>query len=225
MTNEYQVTVESCTSRNSYASLKMGRSRLAARRWAGIREGQELKVRIRPEDVILSSVPPGQISARNVFPGTARGTRRAPEGTYVTLHVGFPLTALITPEAARDLHIRRGSPLFAILKASAVAPATRIRASARISFEGSRGLLDARKMDFLRTLSQMGSLSATARELDITYRTAWKWAQAINRTWGTPLIGRMHGGPGGGGTSVSPEGRALLERAVRLERLANRPEA
>jgi molybdate transport repressor ModE-like protein/molybdopterin-binding protein len=222
MTNEYAATVESCDSTNTYVWLKIGRARLAARRWPGIAQGQGLKVRIRPEDVILSRLAPGQISARNVFPGTARGTRRAPEGAYVTLDVGFPLTALITPEAARDLSIRRGTPLFAILKASAVTPSVDIRAKARVSFEGAHGLLDARKMDFLRMVSQSGSLSAAARELGVSYRTAWMWAQAINRRWGSRLIARVHGGPGGGGTAVSPEGRALLERAGKLEESINR---
>jgi len=221
MTNEYDARVESCDSTSSYAWLQVGRSRLAARRWHGIVKGQRLPIRIRPEDVILSRMPPGQISARNVFPGHTLGVRMAPEGAYVTLDLGFPLTAVVTPEAARELGIRRGVPLFAILKASAVTPVVGMRTEARISFVGEKGLLDARKMDFLRTLSQTGSLSAGARSLGISYRTAWMWAQAINRAWGSRLITRKHGGNGGGGTSLSPEGRALLERARKLEESIN----
>lgn len=218
MTNEYAATVESCDRGSSYAWIRIGRYRLAARRWAGIARGQSLKVRIRPEDVIVSRTSPGQISARNVLPGHARSIREAPEGSYVALDVGFPLTALVTPESVRDLGLRAGTPLFAILKAGAATPSVRARARIRIVFDGARGALDPRQMDFLRTLAQSGSLSAAARELRITYRTAWTWAQAINRTWGTKLIGRAHGGKGGGGTLLSPEGRALLERAERLER-------
>jgi|SRR5579862_2685843 len=221
ITNEYHATVESCDSTSSYAWLTVARSRLAARRWFGIAKGQTLKIRIRPEDVILSRNPPGQISARNVFPGHTRGVRMAPEGAYVTLDLGFPLTAVVTPEAARELNIRRGVPLFAILKASAVVPIVGMPKEARISFVGEKGLLDARKMDFLRTLAHTGSLSAGARSLGINYRTAWMWAQAINRTWGSRLIERKHGGDGGGGTSLSPEGRALLERARKLEESIN----
>lgn len=221
MINQYDATVESCDSRSSYAWLVVERSRLAARRWPGIAKGASLKIHIRPEDVILSRPPPGRISARNVFPGHTRGLRIAPEGVHVTLDVGFPLTALVTPEAVRELEIRRGVPLFAILKASAVAPVVGVRAEARISFVGKRGLLDARKMDFLRTLAQTGSLSAGARSLGISYRTAWMWARAINRAWGSPLIGRELGGRGGGGTLLSPEGRAILERARKLEQSVN----
>jgi molybdate transport system regulatory protein len=221
MTNEYDATVESCDATSSYAWLAVGPSRLAARRWAGMRRGEKLKIRIRPEDVILSRTPPGRISARNVFPGHARAVRIAPEGAHVTLDLGFPLTAIVTPEAVRDLDIRRGAPVFAILKASAVAPVVGVRAEARISFVGKRGILDARKMDFLRTLAQTGSLSAGARSLGISYRTAWMWAQAINRAWGSQLISRELGGRGGGGTSLSPEGRALLERARALEKAVN----
>ncbi|HXX92798.1 MAG TPA: LysR family transcriptional regulator, partial [Planctomycetota bacterium] len=78
------------------------------------------------------------------------------------------------------------------------------------------------KIDFLRTVSQMGSLSSAARELGISYRTAWMWAQAINRTWGEKLIVRMHGGRGGGGSALSAEGGALLDRVQRLEEQAAR---
>jgi molybdate transport system regulatory protein len=221
MTNEYQATVESCDSSSSYAWLTVGRSRLAARRWPRIVRGEKLRIRIRPEDVILFRNPPGWISARNIFPGHTRGVRIAPEGAYVALDVGFPLTALVTPEAARELALKRGIPVFAVMKASAVLPIVEIHSQARISFVGKRGLIDARKMDFLRTLSHSGSLSAGARELGINYRTAWMWAQAINRAWGSPLIGRTQGGRGGGGVSLSPEGRALLERAAKLEESAN----
>jgi molybdate transport repressor ModE-like protein/molybdopterin-binding protein len=223
MTNEYDATVESCDGKSSYAWLSVGASRLAARRWVGMTRGEKLRIRIRPEDVILSRTPPGRISARNVFPGHTLGVRTAPEGAYVTLDLGFPLTAIVTPEAVRELEIRRGVPVFAILKASAVAPVVGGRTEARISFVGKRGLLDARKMDFLRTLSHTGSLSAGARALGISYRTAWMRAQAINRAWGSPLISRELGGLGGGGTSLSPEGRALLERARKLEEAANSP--
>jgi molybdate transport repressor ModE-like protein/molybdopterin-binding protein len=221
MTNEYDAVVESCDLRSSYAWLRVARSRLAARRWTGIAKGQRLTIRIRPEDVILSRTPPGQISARNVFPGHTRAVRIAPEGAHVTLDLGFPLTAIVTPEAARELGIRRGVPLFAILKASAVVPIVGVRTEARISFVGEKGLVDARKMDFLRTLSQTGSLSAGARSLGISYRTAWMSAQAINRAWGSRLIDRKHGGRGGGGISISPEGRTLLERARKLEESIN----
>jgi molybdate transport system regulatory protein len=222
MTNEYQAIVESCGTKSSYAWLTVDRSRLAARRWPGIAPGQKLRVRIRPEDVILSRTPPGQISARNVFPGHTRSVRTAPDGTHVTLDLGFTLTALISPEAARELGIRRGVPLFAIMKATAVVPIIGIRTHARISFVGERGLVDAGKMDFLRTLAHTGSLSAGARELGISYRTAWMWARAINRAWGFPLIHRIHGGRGGGGVSLTSEGRTLIERARKLEESANR---
>lgn len=221
MMNEYDAAVESCERSSSYAWVAIGRYRMAARRWSGIARGQKVRIRIRPEDIILSRTAPGQISARNVFPGHAKGVRLAPEGAYVHLEVGFSLTAIITPEAARELSIRRGVPLFAILKASAVVPVVEVRPQARITFLGARGLLDAGKMDFLRTLAQSGSLSSAARQLGINYRTAWMWAQSINRTWGSRLISREHGGRGGGGTSISPEGRALLERARKLESWAN----
>lgn len=221
MTNEYPAVVESCDPRSSYAWVRIGRHRLAARRWLGIAKGQKVRIRIRPEDVILSRTAPGQVSARNVLPGHARSVRLAPEGAHVALDAGFPLTALVTPESVRDLGIRAGTELFAILKASAATPCVRTEARARVAFEGPKGTLDVRAMEFLQTLARVGSLSAAARELGLSYRTAWMRAQALNRAWGSTLIGRSHGGRGGGGTLLSPEGRALLERAGAIERKIN----
>jgi molybdate transport repressor ModE-like protein/molybdopterin-binding protein len=216
--NRYEVSVESCDPRDSHAWLLLGRTKLAARRWDGIKRGQKISVQIRPEDVLLCEGHPGRISARNVLPGFVTATRHIPGGIQVNLDVGFPLASVITRAAAKDLRIRRGEGLYAIVKAVVVTPVVPVSAKYRVCMVGRKGVLDYGKLDFMRAIERAGSLLAAAELLGITYRTAWIWARDVNKLWGSPLISRTHGGKGGGGTQLTPEGNSVLALASKLEK-------
>lgn len=216
--NRYEVKVESCDPRDSHAWLALKRVRLAARTWEGIRRGQKLSIQIRPEDVLLCEGHPGRVSARNVLPGHITSTRHIPGGIRVDLDVGFPLSAVITRAAARELRVRRGMGLFAIVKAVVVTPVVPVSARYRVCLVGLKGVLDYGKLDFMKAIETAGTLLAAARDLGITYRTAWMWAREINRIWGAPLVARTHGGRGGGGSQLTPEGHSALALASRLEK-------
>lgn len=205
MKNVYDAVVESC---DSLAWLKVGRGRLAARLWPGIRKGKA-RVSVRPEDVILCAGHPGVTSARNVLPGHVRSVRFVPGGADVELDVGFRLVAAITRRAAKDLNVKRGLGLFALVKATAVEPVVEAEGAVRVSI----GDVDPAKIDLLRAIEREGSLSKAARELGIAYRTAWLRARQMSR-----LLDLSHGGKGGGGTMLTPEGLAILRRAAELER-------
>jgi molybdate transport repressor ModE-like protein/molybdopterin-binding protein len=215
--NRYEVSVESCDPRDSHAWLMLGRTRLAARRWDGIKRGQKICVQIRPEDVLLCEGHPGRISARNVLPGFVTATRYVPGGIQVNLDVGFPLASVITRAAAKDLRIRRGEGLYAIVKAVVITPVVPVSAKYRVCLLGRKGVLDYGKLDFMRAIETAGSLLAAAELLGITYRTAWIWARDVNQLWGSCLISRTHGGKGGGGTQLTPEGNSVLALASKLE--------
>ena len=224
MINRYAARVESCDRRDSYAWLRLGRGRLAARLWPGIRKGQRIDVRIAPEDVIVCAEHPGRVSARNILAGHVDRVRHVPEGVYVTMDVGFPLTAFLMRRGARELRIRKGAGLYAVVKAVSVIPEVAIRAGVRVSIQGPNGLIGHEKIDFLRAIDRAGSISAAAREAGVTYRTAWHWAEAMNRAWGHSLVARTHGGHGGGGAVLTPAARAVLALASRIERgVANIP--
>jgi molybdate transport repressor ModE-like protein/molybdopterin-binding protein len=216
--NEYDVTVESCDPRDSHAWLTLGKAKLAARAWDGIRRGQKATIRIRPEDVLLCEGHPGRVSARNVLPGHVTGIKHQPGGIRVDLDVGFPLSAAVTRAAAKELRLRRGSRVFAIVKASVVTPLVPVSAAYRVSLVGPKGVLGYEKLDFMRAIESAGSLLAASKLLGITYRTAWLWAREIGRIWGSSLISRTHGGKGGGGTQLTPEGNAVLALAAKLEK-------
>lgn len=219
MINRYEARVERW-GRGGRATpwLRLGRGRLAARAWPGVRAGARVTVRIRPEDVVLCAEHPGRVSARNVLPGRVRRLRPVPEGVYVTVDAGFALTALVTRRAAAELGLRPDAGVFALVKAAAVVPETEVRPRFRVSVEGPRGRIEPDRIDLLRAIDLGGSLTAAAREAGVTYRTAWLWAEACNRAWGAPLVARVRGGRGGGGAVLTPQGRALLDRIARAER-------
>jgi molybdate transport system regulatory protein len=213
VTNRYEAVVESLDARDGFAWLRMGRGRLAASLWEGVRAGRKVAVTISPRDVLLCTEHPGRVSARNVLPGRVRATRISPAGVHVEMDVGFPLAALVTRRTAREMGWVRGAPVYAVVKAMSVTPEAGARFGFRAAAVGKRGLIDPGKMDFLRALERAGSLTETARRMGLTYRTAWTWAQGINRAWGGALVAFVRGGKGGGGVALTSEARSLLERA------------
>lgn len=86
--------------------------------------GQNLRVRVPAQDVILAKVRPSEISARNVIAVTITDIKegRGP-GVAVGLLAGkTPLLARITKASLRELGLGKGDQIFAILKATAIAP-------------------------------------------------------------------------------------------------------
>jgi len=218
MRNLLQAVVETASPRESHAWLRLKKGRIAAKFWPGIRAGQKVSLSIPPDDVVLCESHPGRTSARNVLPGHVRSIRRTPEGSLVSIDVGFPLIALVTQGAADDLGLKPGKEVYALVKATAVGPDVEVAARFRVCLLGAKGPLLPKEVDFLRSIARAGSLTAAARELGLTYRTAWMRAQAVNRAWGKLLVAQVRGGRGGGGSSLTPEGKALLAYAARIER-------
>ena len=68
----------------------------------------------------------------------------------------------------------------------------------------------------LRRIHQVGSISAAARELGLTYRKAWSFINAMEEKFGSPLLARQPGGNGGGRSTLTAEAIELLERFDRL---------
>jgi molybdate transport repressor ModE-like protein/molybdopterin-binding protein len=219
--NVYDAEVVACDARDSHAVLRVDRCRLAVRAWPGMRKRAQVKIRIRPEDVVLCADPPGRVSARNVLPGHVRAVKLAPEGAYVTADLGFPLTALVTAAAVTELRLKRGAPVFALVKATAVVSEVDLHPRFSVSVRGPRGEIDHRHMRFLRGIASCGSMLGAARGFGITYRTAWMWVKEMNHAWGRPLVSRTRGGRGGGGAALTPQGLELVRRVAEAEESIN----
>lgn len=72
-------------------------------------------------------------------------------------------------------------------------------------------LIGPGKMQLLEAIDRHGSISAAARAMGMAYPNAWKLVDSLNRHFREPLVTRVMGGKRGGGASLTPSGRAVLE--------------
>ncbi|AGL00405.1 winged helix-turn-helix domain-containing protein [Desulfoscipio gibsoniae] len=66
--------------------------------------------------------------------------------------------------------------------------------------------------DLLTGIDRLGSLRKAASEMGMSYNQAWHLIQTIEGRLGFSLITRQVGGNSGGGSTVTPKGRLLMER-------------
>lgn len=82
-----------------------------------------------------------------------------------------------------------------------------------IWLENRQGLhLGRGKAELLEQLHELGSLSAAARAMGMSYRRAWGLVQELNEHATRPLVKLETGGRGGGGAILTAEGQRWLQR-------------
>ena len=77
------------------------------------------------------------------------------------------------------------------------------------------------KIDLLRQVDATRSISAAARAMGMRYKRAGQRVAGPNRDCGAPGVTTATGGRGGGGASLTPLGRALVDRYRALEDCLN----
>ena len=68
------------------------------------------------------------------------------------------------------------------------------------------------KADLLEAIERTGSISAAARDLDMSYRKAWLLVDEMNQCFRTPVVLAAKGGVQGGGATVTALGKEALAR-------------
>lgn len=63
----------------------------------------------------------------------------------------------------------------------------------------------------LRNIEKTGSLLGAAKEMNMAYSKAWKIIKNIENVWGFKLTDRETGGKNGGGSTLTPQAKKLLE--------------
>lgn len=76
------------------------------------------------------------------------------------------------------------------------------------------------KAALIEAVDRTGSISAAAREMEMSYRRAWTLIDNTNQCFTEPLVTTSTGGPGGGGAVVTETGREVLLRYRRIEKMA-----
>ncbi|MBC7202769.1 MAG: LysR family transcriptional regulator, partial [Pusillimonas sp.] len=68
-----------------------------------------------------------------------------------------------------------------------------------------------KRIDVLRRIDTVGSISEAARDAGISYKAAWQAIETLGNLAGTPLVEKAVGGAGGGGARLTAAGRQVLE--------------
>ena len=86
----------------------------------------------------------------------------------------------------------------------------------RLQF-GSGFAIGPGKADLLQAVAETGSISAAARQMEMSYRRAWLLIDALNQCFRELVVDTATGGKGGGGAQITPFGRTVLKEFRALE--------
>lgn len=77
------------------------------------------------------------------------------------------------------------------------------------------------KINLLKEIASTHSIAAAARVLKMPYKRAWLLIDSLNQGFGSPVVETSAGGKGGGRTTLTPLGLAIIERYLALETRLN----
>lgn len=76
--------------------------------------------------------------------------------------------------------------------------------------QGEKPFLGEGRIELLRAVDTHGSISAAAKSIRMSYKAAWDAIDAMNNLSDRPLVARVTGGKGGGGTRLTEEGFSVI---------------
>ena len=91
-----------------------------------------------------------------------------------------------------------------------------IAASLRVERAG-RGFLGHDRVELLAAIHSTGSISAAARSVKMSYKTAWQAVDTMNNLADEPLVERSIGGRHGGGTRLTEAGLRTIDMFRQVE--------
>lgn len=74
------------------------------------------------------------------------------------------------------------------------------------------------RIALLEAVAGLGSISAAAKHVGLSYKGAWDGIQALNNLFDAPLVSAAPGGRSGGATEVTPRGQAVIRAFRAAER-------
>lgn len=82
-----------------------------------------------------------------------------------------------------------------------------------------QSFLGSGRIELLERIDQTGSINAAAKDMKMSYKAAWERINGMNLLADQPLIERITGGKGGGGTKLTPYARELISTFHRFNEL------
>jgi len=74
-----------------------------------------------------------------------------------------------------------------------------------------------KRIELLFAIGRTGSISKAAKEVPMSYKTAWEAVDNMNNLAHTPVVTKATGGAGGGGTKLTEYGENLLKSYTQLQ--------
>ncbi len=74
-----------------------------------------------------------------------------------------------------------------------------------------------KRIELLFAITRTGSISKAAKEVPMSYKTAWEAVNSMNNLSHKPIVTKAIGGSGGGGTILTEYGINLLESYTQLQ--------
>jgi molybdate transport system regulatory protein len=97
----------------------------------------------------------------------------------------------------------------------------KLRITLRIDFDRHHAIGPG-KIALLEKMRESGSLSQAARDLKMSYRRAWQLLDSLNHSFREPLVLTSVGGSGGGGSTLTSLGEAVVTSYRDFEAEMNR---
>ena len=86
---------------------------------------------------------------------------------------------------------------------------------------GGENLGGANRVELLAAIAQLGSITGAAKAVGLSYKAAWDAIDTMNNLAGEPLVERVTGGKGGGGTRLTARGHQLVDNFRMIEQVHN----
>jgi len=72
------------------------------------------------------------------------------------------------------------------------------------------------RITLLEGIQKYGSITRAAKSMKMSYRQAWELIDSMNRQSDTPLVNKVSGGAGGGGSVLTEEGARVITEYLKL---------
>jgi molybdate transport system regulatory protein len=99
---------------------------------------------------------------------------------------------------------------------SVVAPQMALRGNVWMTVGGEK-LGGQDRVELLAAVAEQGSITGAAKAVKMSYKGAWDAIEAMNNLAGEPLVERLAGGKGGGGTRLTARGAQLVDNFRKIE--------
>jgi molybdate transport system regulatory protein len=73
------------------------------------------------------------------------------------------------------------------------------------------------KAELIERIAETGSISAAARDMEMSYRRAWQLVEALNADFREPIVTTSTGGARGGGAHITDFGLKVVRRYREME--------